>query len=240
MNDYFYQVLEGTIQAKVTDKETKETQIVDILNPGEIFGEIPFLLGLVSNITLEATSDALVVAVVRSKLEKFIMEKAEFGVSFFKFLARSLFTSLFNLQFCGQLEVLSEKTPVVAPIVDLKTIQLCRSPLPTDSPTLRTRQKNPTSHSSLPNPITPTTVELSKTEISTSKDIELPSNEKSSESSFLSSSLEKNIFTSSPLVPTQNEWVSVSKRSSPTVPRRALMSRRVAGGISNQSSSQDE
>lgn len=241
MNDYFYQIIEGTVETKITDKETKETQIVDILNPGEIFGEISFLLGLVSHVTIRATTDVLVVAVLRSKLEKFIMDRPEFGVSLYKFLARNSFTRLHQLQFIGQSDI--EKTPILAPILDQKTMKdLGRAPLPLDSPALRKRHKDSNPNSRTSSPLAKSSVPIAKTkseENSPTKPEKILSQSVPAEITFTPEKIKPDPPASES--PPKKEWIAVSKRSSPTTaPRRggALMSRRVRS-VSNTTSSDE-
>lgn len=142
----------------VTDKDSKESHVLDFLTPGELYNETSFLFSSVSNVTIRATSNSLVAVFPRAKVEKLILESVDFGVAFYKFLAQSIFYRGSKLQFYDKPE-LQEQTTIKPPKLDPNNYLLNRNRLPIKKAPLelrkRLKQSDPSSHASLPAAISP-------------------------------------------------------------------------------------
>lgn len=156
--DKFYQVSEGRCIAKVQDPVTKECQIIDVIGPGEVFGEICMLLGIASNVTVEALGPASVVCTKRTDLEELIQTIPIFTVSLYKFLAKTILARLQKLELVDENE-LAEFKKVTAPLVDTRKLLLPCQPMPKSPAILRRKQreapKNTEEEPSLPLSIPP-------------------------------------------------------------------------------------
>ena len=134
MDDNFYQVIEGECVVKTHDLSGEERQI-DVLGPGEVFGETCFLLGLASNLTVEAQPNTAISCLTRQDIEQFIQTNSEFAASFYKFLAKTIFCRFVKLYKSDQLD---QCKVMVAPLAQKKAS--VRAPFPR-SP-ISTRRRN--------------------------------------------------------------------------------------------------
>jgi len=191
---------------------------VDVLRPGEIFGECPLLLGVASNVTYQAFSDASIVEIDRQVVERLIQEDDNIAVPLYRYFARSLFTRLHKFKFCNQPNVLTKERSMYAPLLDIKKLNLPRCLISSHSPTfIKTRseiikqkensQKDGDSKSTSVSP------KKGASEISTPTII-----------ADNASSVDGEII-SNPLT-LSNYWVSVSKRPSDQNDRRLMMNQR--------------
>eukprot|EP00339_Tiarina_fusa_P019322 CAMPEP_0117021922 /NCGR_PEP_ID=MMETSP0472-20121206/16528_1 /TAXON_ID=693140 ORGANISM="Tiarina fusus, Strain LIS" /NCGR_SAMPLE_ID=MMETSP0472 /ASSEMBLY_ACC=CAM_ASM_000603 /LENGTH=186 /DNA_ID=CAMNT_0004727627 /DNA_START=361 /DNA_END=917 /DNA_ORIENTATION=+ len=186
----------------MTNPDTKETILLDILHPGEIFGEIPFILGLASNVSYETTEESVIIPIPRTTVEQMIQDNSEFAVSLYKLLAKTIFTRLFKLNFCDQGEILGEKLAAVAPLLDAKQLPMTKSPF--SSPVVLRKdlkRVNAAVRNSLPAP------EVNSLSVKTNA-TKNRSPSFSNLNELKADNMEK-----------RDSWVSVSKRASPTVPR---------------------
>jgi len=139
MDDHFYQVIEGQCIVKTMDPSGEERQL-DVIGAGEVFGEIPFLVGLATNATVEAQSGTVIASLTRQDIEPLLLALPEFAAAFYKFLAKTLFCRLVKLYKSGALE---ECKSMSAPIPSNKAN--VRAPFPQSPMALRRKQKNTTS-----------------------------------------------------------------------------------------------
>ena len=141
MNDTVYQIIEGKCRAEVLNETTKEASVVGYFSPGELFGEISFLMGLVSHVSIVAETDVIVLALHRPDIENQIQNQHEFAASFYKLLARTITNRHKSLDISSEEAPPSEENnhSPVAPIIEKKNSE--RSPLPQASKFLRAHEQ---------------------------------------------------------------------------------------------------
>jgi CRP-like cAMP-binding protein len=137
MDDAFYQVVEGRAIATMHDP-SGESRMLDIIGPGEVFGEIPFLLGLISNVTIEAQPGTVISVISRTDLENLIQTNATFAPAFYKFLAKTIFSRLVKLY---QGEDLARCKSLAAPLPTETRKGSFRAPMPRSPISVRREQR---------------------------------------------------------------------------------------------------